>query len=211
MFYLFIGKDYFSKTIRLEKLKETLFEKKWEEFNFEAFFGHELELNRLQEEILRVPFKAKKRLILIKEAELLKEPIKDFLCKYIRKPNPNIDFVLYIEREDKRDNFINYIKRYAKVIRFYQTETPDTFKLAKEIEKKNLARSLNILHSLISEGIEPEVIMGGLRYYWQVSSLKHQERTKRLSLLLDCDLSIKTGRLEPLFALERLLFLLCRF
>ncbi|MCM8799109.1 MAG: hypothetical protein NC900_00015 [Candidatus Omnitrophica bacterium] len=211
MFYLFIGEDYFSKTIKLEKLKSSLFEKRWEDFNFEIFSAHELELTRLQEEILRIPFKAKKRLILIKEADRLKEPLRNFLCKYIKKQNPNIDFVLYIEREDKKDNFINYIKRYAKKIYFYQKENQSTFKLAKEIDKKNLTNSLKVLHNLLSEGIEPEIIMGGLRYCWQLEPLNYREKIKRFSLLLDCDLSIKTGRLDPIFALERLLFFLCRF
>jgi len=67
------------------------------------------------------------------------------------------------------------------------------------------------LAQLLKNGERPEMIMGGLRYAWEKSPLSPVDLKLKLKALLDCDIDIKTGRLQPDFALENLIIRLCGF
>jgi len=211
MVYLFVGQDYRSKNIRLEKIKRQFFSKDLEYLNYDVFFAEELKLLQLQEALKRLPQKAKKRIVLIRDAEFLKKELKEYIISYVKKPIPSCILILDFRQFDERDAFIKSILEYVNKFTFLSQEILDTFKLSKEIERRRIYPALKILHNLILEGTDPEMILGGLRYSWQNSFLSTQEKKKRLSLLLDADLSIKTGKLDPLLALERLIFCLCCF
>jgi len=211
MVYLFVGQDYHSKNIRLEKIKRQFFSKDLEYLNYDVFFAEELKLLQLQEALKRLPQKAKKRIVLIRDAEFLKKELKEYIISYVKKPIPSCILILDFRQFDERDAFIKSIIEYVNKFTFLSQEILDTFKLSKEIERRRIYPALKILHNLILEGTDPEMILGGLRYSWQNSFLSTQEKKKKLSLLLDADLSIKTGKLDPLLALERLIFCLCCF
>ncbi|MCM8782826.1 MAG: hypothetical protein NC909_00290, partial [Candidatus Omnitrophica bacterium] len=195
MLYLFIGEDYFSKDIQLEKIKRSCFLKNLEPFNYDVFFAPDLQIEKLQESLKRLPQKAKKRVILIRQTELLKKEIKDYLCSYIKKPYPQVSLILDFREFDSQEKFNRIILRYAKVFHFRSKEILNTFRLSQEIERRRIVSALRILHTLLREGIEPEMLLGGLRYCWQTGYLSREEKKRRLTLLLDTDLSIKTGRL----------------
>jgi DNA polymerase III delta subunit len=209
MAYLFIGQDSFSKDLKLEKIKEEVFSKEVEQFNFDCLYARELDLLKLQEVLLRLPLKAKKRLILIRDADKLKDNIKEYLIGYFKKPSAHVLLILDINHVDKNDVFFQTLSKYLKIFRFEEEQAPDTFKLSEEIDRKRINSSLRILSALLLNAERPERIMGGLRYHWQKSYLPYQERNRRLKLLLNCDIDIKTGKLKPAFALERLLINLC--
>jgi hypothetical protein len=61
----------------------------------------------------------------------------------------------------------------------------------------------------LQNGERPEMILGGLRSNYERNVFKPLERRKRLKLLLNCDIEIKTGRLKPELALEKLVAGLC--
>ena len=86
----------------------------------------------------------------------------------------------------------------------------DTFALSRAIDLKKPAYALGVLSELLKNGEKPERIMGGLRYSWENSSTDALVVRKRLQILLSCDIDIKTGRLKPDFALEKLVLNLCR-
>ena len=209
MVYLFIGEDQFSKKIKLEKIKRELFAKESELFNFDVLYGRELDLVKLQEVLLQLPLQAKKRIVLIKDASLLKSSIKDYLSSYIQKPPASSLLILDVEKLDKKDAFLNRALRYSQMFQFKETAAPDTFRLSREINNKAINTGLKILQQLLLRGTRPEKILGGLRYQWENSYLNPQEKKRRLLLLLNCDINIKTGRLKPDLALERLLIHLC--
>jgi len=211
MIYLFVGEDYSSKDIELEKIKRQFFKKESEIFNYEVLYAPDLELLKFQEELKRLPQQAKKRVILIRQAELLKKPIKDYLLTYIKKPFDSCVLIFDQEQIDKKDSFTQKLIKSAKVIYLYNKELLNTFQLASEIEQRKIKKALLTLHDLIQRGSDPEMILGGLRYRWQNSHLNVWEKKRRLALLLDCDLMIKTGKLKPLMALEKLLFSLVYF
>lgn len=213
--YLFIGQDIITqdglsrKQAILKEIREQSLAKTIEDFNLDTVYSGELNLKGLQEKFLFLPLKSKKRIIIIKEAQDLKEDIKEFLLGYVKKPRDGIILVLDMERQGPKDAFAGRIYNYAKVYRFKESARLDAFALSRLIDKKNTEQALRTLNQLLQDGEKPERILGGLRFALEKAATNHLDIRKRLKLLLNCDIDIKTGRLKPVFALEKLIVSLC--
>lgn len=211
MIYLFIGEDNLSKDTRLKRLKEEYLPRQTEQFNLDILYGQDTNLRELQERLLRLPLKAKKRLVVVRESQRLKEEIKKFILSYARKPYPHVVLILDSPRYNFKDAFTKQISGLARVIRFRESAKLDTFTLSHAIDSRRIHQCLDILRQILEKGEKPEQIMGGLRYVWDQDIRRPQEARKKLRLLLDCDIAIKTGRLKAQMALERLVTQLCCF
>ncbi len=211
MVYLFIGTDNLTKDIHIKKLKDQILAKSSEQFNSDSLYSRELNLKTLQEKLLSLPVNNAKRLIIIKNAQDLKDDVKKFLIQYVKNPYPQVELILDISEIDKKDTFIKEILHFTKVFRLKEAVHADTFTLSRSIEMRKADFSLKILNDLLKEGERPERILGGLRYVWERDNAVPLEKRKRLKFLLNCDIEIKTGKLKPLFALEKLVIGLCGF
>ena len=209
MIYLFIGSDNLAKDIQLKKLKDYVLSKGTEQFNLDILYARELTQKVLQEKLKSFPVKNPKRLVIIKNIEDLKDEVKEFLERYVRKPYPQVVMAMDLNRLDKADSFIKNISRFVKPVRSKETVHQDTFALGRSIDLKKADSALRILSGLLKEGERPERILGGLRYVWEKNAATPLEKRKRLKYLLTCDIDIKTGKLKPLFALEKLVISLC--
>jgi len=209
--YLFLGEDSFSKDIKIKKIEDEFLSRKNRGFNLDIVYAQELELKRLQELLLYMPLENKKRMLVIKEAQGLKEGLKDFLLDYAKKPSRQIVLVVDFTRRSPREEFIEKFSRYAQACFFKEQFKQDAFSLGRQIELRHAHSALKILHSLLETGEKPERILGGLRYSWEKDLAGLPQLNKRLKLLLNCDRQIKTGRLKPDLALERLILRLCCF
>lgn len=209
MFYLFIGEDSPAKDLHLQKIKDEFVNKGLEQFNIDVLYSGDLVLKDLQEKLTYLPFKNSKRLLVIRQAQDLEKKIKDFLLGYSEKPDDGMIVVLDFSGTQKKDAFLNHLRRRAKTILFKEAVRPDTFVLSRTIESRRLDTALKLLNQLLSEGEKPERILGGLRYSWERGLANPSETKRRLKLLLSCDIDIKTGRLKPVFALEKLIVGLC--
>jgi DNA polymerase III delta subunit len=209
MVYLFIGEDSLSKDAQFRKLKQEFLAKGTEQFNFEILRAKEIVLKDLQEALLRLPVNNPRRILAIKDAETLKEDIKDFLLKYVKAPFKQVALVLDVSHLERKDEFLNTISRSCKVARFQETSKPDTFTLVRQIDLNKPDLALRALNQILNDGERPERILGGLRYAWERGVAHPAEMKRRLKLLLNCDLEIKTGKLKPVFALEKLVIGLC--
>ncbi|MFH1577707.1 MAG: hypothetical protein ABIC18_01360 [Candidatus Omnitrophota bacterium] len=211
MVYLFVGEDEFEKDIKLQKIKQELFPPGLESFNFETLYAKDLDLRTLQERLLLFPVKAKQRLILIKAFPKLSADIKQYLITYLEKPFPQVSLIFDARHIDRRDLFFNRISRSVKLINFRESIELNAFNLGRQIVQKRIKPALRLLHDLLLQGEKPERILGALRYQLHQERLNSGDEKKKLSFLLNCDADIKTGRLKPQFALERLLVKLCYF
>lgn len=209
MVYLFIGQDSVSKDLQLKKIKQEFLAKGLEQFNLDTLYAKELILKDLQQTLLCLPVKSAKRIIVIKDVQDLREESKEFILRYIKTPQKQIVLILDVNQQGKSDEFINRVYRYAKTLRFKEIKRLDTFTLSRLIEMKKPDYALRALNQLLKDGVRPEWILGGLRYVWERGVAQPLEMKKRLNLLLDCDRDIKTGRLRPNFALEKLIICLC--
>jgi DNA polymerase III delta subunit len=209
MVYLFIGEDVPSKDAQLAALRKQVLEKQTEQFNLDILYGRETAVKDLQERLIYLPAGNSRRLLVIKEAQELKEDAKDFLLQFVQKPHKHTLLVLDVSRPGKSQEFLSRLQKYAKTVRFKETRQPDAFALNRWIELKKPAEALRLLSVLLKNGERPEKILGGLRYAWERETGQAGEMKKKLRMLLNCDIDIKTGRLKPSFALEKLVIGLC--
>jgi DNA polymerase III delta subunit len=209
MVYLFIGEDPLAKDLKLNKLKEELLSLGTREFDFDVLYGKETNLRLLQEKILTLPIKAKKRIILIKEAQHLKDDIREFVVGYAQDKRSPAILILDIAQVNRKDGFLGRISQYAQVSRFKDNVRLDTFTLSRQIGMRRMDYALATLSQLLEDGEKPERIIGGLRYAWEKNDSHCPQAKKKLKALVNCDIDIKTGRLRPDFALEKLVIKLC--
>lgn len=211
MVYLFIGQDIQAKEAFFKKIKQESLSPELQDFNSDTLYAKEITLKDIQERLLAIPLKSTRRMIVIKDAHALDQESGDFLLAFVKKPQKQVVLVLDFERYDYKDKFIKEISAHASVIRFKETVNPDSFALSRQIELRKTDSAMRILNQLLSNGEAPERILGGLRYAWEKQGAIAGDARKKLKLLLNCDLEIKTGRLKPAFALEKLVVSLCGF
>ncbi len=209
MIYLFIGEDPLSKDIQLKAIKKEFLKKETEQFNLDVLYARELTLKELQERLSYLPVKNPKRIVVIKDAQNLREDAREFILKYVKEPHKQIILVLDINQADKSEEFISHMYRYAKTYRFKETKRPDTFTLSRQIALKRPDYALRVLNQLLKHGERPERILGGLRYSLERDTASPLTMKRKLRFLLNCDIDIKTGKLKPVFALEKLVINLC--
>jgi DNA polymerase III delta subunit len=213
--YLFIGQNDFSKNdsskdAKLKEIKKSLLSPALENFNLDTLYAKGLELKELQEKLLCLPVKTKKRLLIIKDAQALKEEVRDFLLEYIKKPPSHLVLILDSGHYDPKDNFIQQLARLAQTFRFKEELRIDAFALGRQIELGRADYALRVLNQLLKEGEKPERILGGLRHSLLRMGGSPIEMRRRLKILLGCDIEMKSGRLKPAFALEKAAVALCR-
>ncbi|MBM3255676.1 MAG: hypothetical protein FJZ08_05175, partial [Candidatus Omnitrophica bacterium] len=134
--YLLIGQDISSKDLKLKSIKKSLLGQALENFNLDTLYAKGLALAELQEKLLCLPVRIKKRILVIKDAQALKEPLRDFLLEYSKKPPAHLVLILDLEHYDLRDDFILSMSRRGQVYRFKETLAVNTFSLTRQIESK---------------------------------------------------------------------------
>lgn len=209
MVYLLIGQDIQAKETQLKKIKQEFLPQELQDFNSDTLYAKEITLKDIQERLLAIPLKNTKRLIIIKDADSLDEESRDFLLTFSQQRQPQLVLVFDFAQYDYKDKFIKEISAGASVLRFKETVNPDAFVLNRQIELRKTDSALRILNQLLKNGEAPERILGGLRYSWEKQGMVAGDARRKLKLLLNCDVEIKTGRLKPAFALEKLVVSLC--
>jgi DNA polymerase III delta subunit len=216
MIYLFLGQDlsfkdspFSSKDIQFKQIKEEFLPKEVEQFNLDILYAETLKLKELQEKLLALPVRSPKRIIMIRNAQELPSDIEDFIASWAKCERKDIVLLLDIEEQGKKEAFLRRINKYAKVFRFKESHAPNTFNLTRSIEQRKPDYALKLLEQLLKDGERPERILGGLRYTLENSPLNAFDIKRRIKMLLECDVEIKTGKAKPVFALEKLIVRLC--
>ena len=216
MIYLFLGQDSLPKDssvsfkdTQLKQIKEEFLSREVAQFNLDLLYAEALKLKELQEKLLALPVKSPKRIVVIKNAQELDKDIEDFIEEWAKLERKDTLLLLDIEEQDKKESFLKNIYKYAKTFRFKEPQALNTFNLTRQIAQRNAGSALKMLEELIKEGERPERILGGLRYTLENSPMSALEVKRRIKMLLDCDIEIKTGKAKPVFALEKLIVRLC--
>ena len=211
MIYLLVGADESAKAEKIQSLKKQLLNPKVEQFNFDIFYGRELTLPLFQEALSRLPVSAKSRLLVIKDALGLKEGPREYFLSRLKSLPSSLVLIMDVSAIPREDNsFFSQIQKAAKTFNFAAGQNTNVFHLARALEGRQPGSALNIVSDLLKQGERPERILGALR-----SQLTRcagaKERLRRITLLLEADLNLKTGRLKPAqLALEALVVKLCR-
>ncbi|HNX81041.1 MAG TPA: hypothetical protein PKL77_02725 [Candidatus Omnitrophota bacterium] len=209
--YLFVGQDNPAKQIKLKEIKDSTLAQNISDFNQDIVYAKDITLRDLQERLLCLPVQSSKRLVVIKQAQQLKEDAREYILSYAQNPSPRVTFVVDMEYRQAKDSFFDALSRLASTIHFKETRAVDTFDLSRRVEFGQAGEALKILHELLAFGEKPERILGGLRYACVKHTANRRELPQKLKLLVECDTDVKTGRVKPEFALEKLVVRLCRF
>ncbi len=209
--YLVTGQDACAKDKVISEIKSRFLPSDTSDFNLDTVYARDITLKDLQEKLLYIPVSGGRRVIVIRQAGVLKKEIKDFLENYAKGPNPSVVLVLEMDEFDRKDKFSVSFAAHSVLRQLSQEIPKSVFALSDEIRAGKAGDGLKLLHDLLKKGQKPELILGGLRSGLSRNAADISYLRRLNKLLLDCDTAIKTGSLKPSFALERLVVSLCAF
>lgn len=138
--YLFTGEDEFRKELSLDRLKARLFGGKIDPFNYELYYGQESRAEEIIRSLETVPLGNGKKLVVLKEPELLPEEEKAELIHCLRRFRKNRTvFVLLSETLPVPDDkFSSALSKYAELVNFKKFK-PDEISswIIKEFKARN--------------------------------------------------------------------------
>lgn len=119
--YLFQGEEEFLMEEALDLLKEKVLGSRASDFNFEKFYGKETRATDILSSAETTPFLSPRRLLLVKEADLLPSADLDALADYATQPNPATCLVLTAKKIDtKRKSFWEAWKTHGEIVQFWK-------------------------------------------------------------------------------------------
>ena len=151
-----------------------------------------------------MPAVAPRRLILIRHIHKLKNDVASALASYCKEATQYCDVILETSMELKGE--LKDLVSFAKVSNFGFKGELNIFDMTKLMSLKKTTESLKMLYEFYNQGMYPLQMMGALVWYWgKEGRVCGKERfEKGLKALQEADLNIKRSRLNPQYAVEKL-------
>jgi len=217
MIYLFLGDNLPAKDVRITEIKNKFFKNSQEAlaFDFDNLDGGELGADALKKAFLSLPVIAPHRLIIVRQVHKLKSADIQVLIKFCQKPAKHCDVILE-SSENTLKGDLKDLPLYAKGELLARPEGPNVFDMTKLITAHRISDALKMLDGFYRADVHPLQIMGALVWYWgkEGKSCGKERFERGLKSLEKADLNIKRSRLDPQYAVEKLVvelgLLLCR-
>ena len=207
MIYLFLGDDLPAKDIKITEIKNKLFKNSQEAlaFDFDNLDAKELGDDALQKAFLTLPVIAPHRLIVLRQVHKLKAAEIKVLIGFCQNPAKYCDVILE-SSENTLKGDLKDLPLYAKGAVMAKPEGPNAFDMTKLISARRSGDALKMLDGFYRADVHPLQIMGALVWFWgKDGKVLGRERFERgLKALEEADLNIKRSRLEPQYAVEKL-------
>jgi DNA polymerase III delta subunit len=207
MIYLLLGEDLKSKDAKIAQIKSKfLTQPQALNFDFESIDGHGLSTDVLKKALVTLPVIAPKRLIVVRNVHKLKAADVLVLMQFLRTPADYADVIL----ESSETTLKGDLKEAAALCTttvFGNAPQGNVFDMTKLMAAGRGKEALNMLNNLYLEGTHPLQIMGGLVWFWgkEGRSLGKEKFEQGLKALEAADLNIKRSRLDPEYAVEKLI------
>ena len=207
MIYLFLGDDLPAKDAGIAEIKNKFFKNFREalSFDFDNLDAKELGADTLKQAFLTLPVIAPHRLIILRQIHKLKSADIQVLINFCQKPAKHCDVILE-STENTLKGDLKDLPLYAKAAVMGRPEGPNVFDMTKLITANRSNEALKMLDGFYRADVHPLQIMGALVWYWgKEGKLLGKERFERgLKALEEADLNIKRSRLNPQYAVEKL-------
>ncbi len=207
MIYLFLGDDLPAKDAGIAEIKNKFFKNSQEalNFDFDNLDARELGTDTLKQAFLTLPVIAPHRLIILRQVHKLKSADIQVLINFCQKPAKHCDVILE-STENMLKGDLKDLTLLSKVVVMARPEGPNVFDMTKLITANRSNEALKMLDGFYREDVHPLQIMGALVWYWgKEGKLLGKERFERgLKALEEADLNIKRSRLNPQYAVEKL-------
>ena len=207
MIYLFLGDDLSAKDARITEIKNKFFKNSQEAlaFDFDNLDAKELGTDTLKQAFLTLPVIAPHRLIIVRQIHKLKSADIQVLTNFCQKPAKYCDVILE-STENTLKGDLKDLPLYCKGVVMGKAEGPNVFDMTRLITSNRSGDALKMLDGFYTENVHPLQIMGALVWYWgKEGKACGKERFERgLKALEEADLNIKRSRLNPQYAVEKL-------
>lgn len=205
MIYLLLGEDTQAKDNKILQIKSSvLLNPQSNHFDFESLDAQHLSAANFKKSLLGLAVMSSKRLILIRHVNQLKSEGLKVLESFLEGPCEHCDIIL--ETAGPLKESLSGIAAKAKVFNFGMKEEQNIFNMTKLMSAKKTTEALKMLHEFYGSGMYPLQMMGALVWYWNKDgrALGAAKFQRGLKALEEADLNIKRSRLQPEYAVEKL-------
>ena len=116
--YLVFGEEPFLLKQALNFLRGTVLQEHELDFNFQVFYGGDLNIESLKDSLQTLPMMAARRLVILKEADELSDADWEELQPFVTAPNESTVFAIFANRIDKRKKATKLLLDSAVVLEF---------------------------------------------------------------------------------------------
>jgi DNA polymerase III delta subunit len=207
MIYLFLGPDLPAKDAGIAEIKNKFFKNAREalSFDFDNLDAKELGVDTLKQAFLSLPVIIPHRLIILRQVHKLKSADIQVLINFCQRPAKHCDVILE-SSENTLKGDLKDLTLLSKTVVMALPEAPNVFDMTKLITARRSGEALKMLDGFYRADVHPLAIMGALVWYWgKEGKILGKERFGRgLKALEEADLNIKRSRLDPQYAVEKL-------
>ncbi|MDE2027639.1 MAG: hypothetical protein KGK03_09930 [Candidatus Omnitrophica bacterium] len=206
MVYLLLGDDLAAKDAKIADIKRKFFKDSEElAFDFDNLDASQLEPHALKKALLTLPVIAPHRLILLRQVHKLKSADIKVLMTFCQKPAKHCDLVLE-STEGVLKGDLQDLPLHVKGSVMAKPEGPNVFDMTKLMTANKSGDALKILDGFYRANMHPLQIMPALVWYWgKEGRVRGKDVFKKgLAALQEADLNIKRSRLDPKYAVEKL-------
>jgi len=111
--YFLYGKERYLLDRAVDLLRARVLDPRTRDFNYELFYGKEAGAARIVQAARTLPMMAKRRLILVRDADEMKADELGGLIPYVSDPAPETCLVFVAEKADQRLKFFSAFKKHG--------------------------------------------------------------------------------------------------
>ncbi|MCU1277900.1 MAG: polymerase subunit delta [bacterium] len=126
--YFLHGKERYLIDRAVDLLRARVLDPRTRDFNYELFYGKEAGASRIVQAARTLPMMAKRRLILVRDADEMKADELGGLISYVSDPAPESCVVFVAEKADQRLKFFSAFKKHGVLVKLdplYERQLPD--------------------------------------------------------------------------------------
>ena len=205
MVYLLLGEDLNAKDSTITHIKSTVVQDvKALHFDVEHLDALSLPADTLKKALITLPVFSLKRVVIVRNVHKLKAADIAVLTAFVQRPQDSIELILESGEAALKVDFKD-ITANAKVSVFGQDKAGSVFDMTKLMQRTQLKDALHLLDRFYTEGTHPLQVMGALVWFWgKEGKLLPKDRFERgLKALEEADVNIKRSRLNPEYAVEK--------
>ncbi len=213
MVYLLLGPDLKAKDAKISQIKSAVFKSPDALlFDLETIDAQGLQTDVLKKALITLPVVNPKRLVIVNNIHKLKNQDIASLIDFLKNPGGSIDLILEtndaVLKGDQKD-----ITSLCTTQVFDLPKKADIFQVTRLMTAGRQKEALNTLSDVFAGGDHPLRVLGGLGTFWGKDGRRLAPKTFELGLkaLEEADVNIKRSRLDPQYAVEKVVVELSGF
>lgn len=126
--YFLYGKERYLLDRAVELLRARVLDPRTRDFNYELYYGKEAGAARIAQAARTLPMMARRRLVLVRDADEMKADELAALAGYVADPAPETCLVFVAEKADQRLKFFSAFKKHGVLVKLdplYERQLPD--------------------------------------------------------------------------------------